>query len=69
MRRIVLYINSKSLNDATSHYIEIVKRAATDLGFFFLITDSISNIKFGDIIFTITTNNFIKGFFLIKFNI
>jgi hypothetical protein len=67
MKRIILYIDSKSLNDATSHYIEIVNRAATKLGFFFLITESINNIKFGDIIFTITTNNYIKGFFLRPF--
>tara|TARA_B100000902_G_scaffold393332_1_gene447369 strand:+ start:3057 stop:4073 length:1017 start_codon:yes stop_codon:yes gene_type:complete len=67
MKRIVLYINPKSLNDATSHYIEIVNRAATELGFFFVITESINNIKFGDIIFTITTNNYIKGFFLRPF--
>lgn len=64
MKRIVLYINPKSLNDATSHYIQIVNRAATDLGFVFLMTESINNIKFGDIIFTITTNNYIKSFFL-----
>tara|TARA_X000000950_G_scaffold289535_1_gene415070 strand:+ start:7724 stop:8740 length:1017 start_codon:yes stop_codon:yes gene_type:complete len=64
MKRIVLYINSKSLNDATSHYIEIVNRAVTELGFVFLITESINDIKFRDIIFTITTNNYIKGFFL-----
>ena len=61
MKRIVLYINPKSLNDATSHYIEIVNRAATELGFVFLITESINNVKFGDIIFTITTNNYIKS--------
>ena len=67
MNRIVLYINPKSLNDATRHYIEIVNRAATELGFFFVITESINNIKFGDIIFTITTNNYIKGFFLRPF--
>ena len=67
MKRVVLYTNPKSLNDATSHYIEIVNRAATELGFVFLITESIKNIKFGDIIFTITTNNYIKGFFLRPF--
>ena len=67
MKRVVLYTNPKSLNDATSHYIEIVNRAATELGFVFLITQSINNIKFGDIIFTITTNNYIKGFFLRPF--
>ena len=67
MKRIFLYINPKSLNDATSHYIGIVNRAATELGFVFLITESIKNIKFGDIIFTITTNNYIKGFFLRPF--
>ena len=64
MKRIVLYINPKSLNDATSHYIHIVNRAATELGFVFLMTETINNIKFGDIIFTITTNNYIKSFFL-----
>ena len=67
MKRIILYINPKSLNDATSHYIEIVNRAATELGFVFLITESINNIKFGDVIFTITTNNYIKGFVLRPF--
>ena len=67
MKRIVLYINSKSLNDATSHYIEIVNRAVTELGFVFLITESINDIKFRDIIFTNTTNNYIKGFLLRPF--
>ena len=67
MKRIVLYINPKSLNAATSHFIKIVNRAATELGFVFLITESINNIKFGDIIFTITTTNYIRGFFLRPF--
>jgi len=64
VKRIVLYEDHKSLNDATSYYINIINRAATNYGFVFLITDSINRIKFGDIIFTITINNFIKSLLL-----
>ena len=61
MKRIVLYINPKSLNDATSHYIEIVNRAATELGFVFLITESINNVKFGISINLTYSNKTIKN--------
>ena len=61
MKRVVLYIDSRSLNDATSYYINIVKRAANNLGYDFLISESINAIKFNDILFTITTKNYVKG--------
>ena len=62
MKRVVLYTNSSSLNEATRHYIGIINKAASDLGYIFYITESISNIKFSDIILTIVPNNFFASF-------
>ena len=61
MKTIKLYLNPKSLNDATSYYINLLKRASTELGHNFKITNSISKTKKSDVIMTITTNQFIKG--------
>lgn len=68
MKRITLYIDSNSLNDATRHYINIIERAARDIGCDFYVSESINNIKLNDVIFTITANNFIKGFLLRPFS-
>lgn len=68
MKRIILYINPNSYNDATIHYINLVKKAALDLGYFFSISESIRKIKNNDVIFTITPNNFCKGLFLRPFS-
>lgn len=68
MKRIVLYIDSSSFNDATSCYIDNIKMATTNIGFDFHISESISNIKNSDVIFTITANNFIKAFLLKPFS-
>jgi hypothetical protein len=67
MKRVVLYIDPRSLNDATSYYIDIVKRATKHIGYDFLISENINIIKFNDIVFTITTKNYIKGLFLRPF--
>ena len=67
MKRIVLYLDPRSLNDATSYYLDIIRRAATDLGYIFHISESIKEIKSMDVILTITTNNFIKGLVLRPF--
>ena len=61
MKRVALYLHSSSLNDATSHYIDIIDKAASDLGYIFYITESINNIKFNDVILTIVPNNFFKA--------
>jgi hypothetical protein len=68
MKRVVLYANSSSLNEATRHYIGIINKAASDLGYIFYITESISNIKFSDIILTIVPNNFFKALLLRPFS-
>ena len=61
MKRITLYLDPQSLNDATSYYINLLKRALTELDHNFKITNSISKTKKSDVIMTITTNQFIKG--------
>ena len=67
MKRVALYINSSSLNDATSHYIDIIDKAASDLGYISYITDSINDISFNDIILTIVPNNFLKALLMRPF--
>ena len=67
MKRVVLYIDPRSLNDATSYYIDIIKRAVSNLGYCFIISESIHKIKFNDILFTITTKHYVKGIFLRPF--
>jgi hypothetical protein len=61
MKRITLYLDPRSLNDATSYYINLFKRASTELGHNFKISKNIFEIKNTDVIMTITTNHFIKG--------
>ena len=61
MKRITLYLDPRSLNDATSYYINLLKRASTELGHNFKISKNIFDIKSTDVIMTITTNHFIKG--------
>ena len=61
MKRITLYLDPRSLNDATSYYINLLKRASTELGHNFKISNNISDTKNTDVIMTITTNHFIKG--------
>jgi hypothetical protein len=68
MKRVALYTNSSSLNDATRHYIDIINKAASDLGYFFFITESINEIKFSDVILTIYPNNFLKALLLRPFS-
>ena len=46
MKRVVLYTNSSSVNDATRHYIDTINKAASDLGYTFYFSESIKNIKF-----------------------
>ena len=36
MKRVALYIHPNSLNDATSHYIDIIEKAASNLDIFFI---------------------------------
>lgn len=67
MKRVVLYIDPRSLNDATTYYIDIIKRALNNLGYFFIISESIHKVNFNDILFTITTKNYIKGILLRPF--
>ena len=62
MKRVVLYSNSSSVNDATRHYIDTINKAVSDLGYTFYFSESIKNIKFNDIILTIVPNNFFKAF-------
>ena len=50
MKRVVLYSNSSSVNDATRHYIDTINKAVSDLGYTFYFSESIKNIKFNDII-------------------
>ena len=68
MKRVTLYTHPSSLNEATSCYIDNIKRAAINIGYDFKISESITSIKDTDVIFTITSNNFIKAFFLKPFS-
>jgi hypothetical protein len=60
MKRITLYLDPRSLNDATSYYINLLKRASTELGHNFKISKNIFDIKSADVIMTITTKSLYK---------
>ena len=68
MKRVVLYTNSSSVNDATRHYIDTINKAVSDIGYTFYFSESIKNIKFNDIILTIVPNNFLKALLLRPFS-
>lgn len=68
MKRVALYIHPNSLNDATSHYIDIIEKAASNLGYIFYITESVTKIKFNDVILTIVPNNFLKALLMRPFS-
>ena len=61
MKRITLYLDPTSLNEATSHYINLLKRASKGLGHNFKISKNILDIKNADVIMTVSTNHFIKA--------
>jgi len=61
MKLITLYLDPTSLNEATSYYFDLIKRASMELGHNFKISKNISDIKNADVIMTVSTNHFIKA--------
>lgn len=61
MQRVVLYLDPRSLNDATKYYVKIISTAISNIGGEFIYVFNINEVKRNDIIFTITAKYFFKA--------
>lgn len=59
--KIVFYYDTRSLNDATSHYIKLIEQSALKLGIKMYYTSKLQNVKTKDVILTITAKYYVQA--------
>lgn len=61
MKKVYLYTDKRSLNDATNYYVHIVEKALNRSGYQMRTVFNLNDIKSPDLIFTITSIYFVKA--------
>ena len=57
-----LYVDKRSLNEATLYYVNLVEECLKEIGYEIRCVYKLNDIKSPDLIFTITSFNYVKGF-------
>lgn len=61
MKKVILYCDKRSLNDATSVYLAVIKKALENSGYRLYVAHKLSEIKAFDIIFTVTERYYLQS--------
>lgn len=59
--KIIFYYDTRSLNDATSYYIEIIEKSTSKLGIEMIYTTKLKDVSKKDIVFTVTAKYYVQA--------